>query len=132
MYISIKYFEHSFDKPFVSNTLDIHQLNPACSAIMYSLQVLGFIAAISATVATAVPTTVDNFHHPPRGGGVHPTVGQVQNQCGNGQTIACCNSDSSSKGGDNNVLGSLGLNQLLGGNCQTLAVPGKIALVMQG
>lgn len=47
------------------------------------------------------------------------TVAQASQQCGNGQIIACCNS--ASKDGDD----VLGLNGLLGGNCDSLDVTGN-------
>lgn len=55
-----------------------------------------------------------------------PTYGDVQAQCGNNQSVSCCNTQ---KTGDNSAnSGLLGtgdiLDGLLGGSCSQLSIPG--------
>ncbi|KAK2603722.1 hypothetical protein QQS21_004098 [Conoideocrella luteorostrata] len=76
------------------------------------------LAAAAISTALAVPTYGHNSHD------VHTgkitTLGDAASQCGNHQTISCCNSgDTESNGG---LIGSL-LDGVAGGNCAALSVP---------
>lgn len=73
-----------------------------------------FLAAMFTIFSTAIVAT-------PVSSGM--TVEQGNAQCAGDQTIACCNSANLDTGDD--LLG-LGLNQLLGGNCQQLQDPGTL------
>lgn len=73
------------------------------------------LLAILASTAVAAPT----------GSNTGTTAQEVQNQqCGNGQSISCCNQqqDTTGTGG---LLGLAGLNNILGGTCETIPINGK-------
>ena len=58
------------------------------------------------------------------------TVDQASQQCGNDQTISCCNTstDDSAAGG---LLGANALNGLLGGSCTAIPVNGQFSCVRE-
>lgn len=82
---------------------------------MHSIQVLATVAGVLATTAFAHPKRVS----------FSPSAEQAKNSCGDEQTLACCNSENVGGHGKHSLFGSLGLNQLLGGNCQAITVPGE-------
>ncbi|KAK2603742.1 hypothetical protein QQS21_004118 [Conoideocrella luteorostrata] len=82
---------------------------------------MAFYAIVAAvTVATAFAAPYNNHNSHDVHTGKITTLGEAAAQCGNHQTISCCNKgDTESNGG---LLGSA-LDGLLGGNCAAISIP---------